>query len=413
MRCRIWASVAILRTPYSRASANHVPSPFRLYSTNDSWEPLRILFCGSDEFSSASLRALHAEHLRDPQSIASIDVVHRPAKRVDRGLKTIRQGNRAPFPNVLPISGVAQELNLPVHERDTFTGWEPPKPNGSSINLIVAVSFGLFIPPRILGSAKYGGLNVHPSLLPQFRGAAPLQHTILQGNKYTGVTLQTLDPHAFDHGDIISQVPIRIPRPDKVTYQELLELVTPEAAKLLTDGIRDRLFLDPPKTDQPRTGPAPIHAHKILPEHRYIDPRRGMTMYINRQYRALGRPWSYLWTGSEKKRVIFNHIEFYHFGEKSQTRARLSADLNTIPFLPSKAPNGPELWYTPYFEDKGSIVIRTNERHKGLRFKDIIVEGQESKKAADVLSSIGYKRGELRCIVWALPEREPEKPQEI
>ncbi|PQE30507.1 hypothetical protein CJF32_00010244 [Rutstroemia sp. NJR-2017a WRK4] len=288
----------------------------------------------------------------------------------------------------------------------------PPKPNGSSINLVVAVSFGLFVPPRILKSAKYGGLNVHPSLLPQFRGAAPLQHTILQGNKYTGVTLQTLDPHAFDHGDIISQVPIRIPRPDKITFQGLLELVTPEATKLLTDGIRDRLFLNPPKTSKPRTGPLPIHAHKIRPDHKYIDPRRGMTMYISRQYRALGRLWSYLWTGTEKKRVIFNHIEFHHFPEKSGKRGKLSADLNAIHSLPSKAPNGPKLWYTPYLEDKGDIIIRTPERAKGLRIKDMTVEGQKSKKAADVLSSIGYKHGELRCIVWTLPELELGKPQE-
>jgi methionyl-tRNA formyltransferase len=249
-------------------------------------------------------------------------------------------------------------------------------------------------------------------IIHRLRGAAPLQHTILQGNKYTGVTLQTLDPHAFDHGDIISQVPIRIPRPDKVTYQELLELVTPEAAKLLTDGIRDRLFLNPPKTSEPKTWPPPIHAHKILPEHKYIDPRRRMTMYINRQYRALGRLWSFVWTGSEKRRVIFNHIEFYQFSEKSLKRAKLSADMNTIPFLPSKAPNGPELWYTPYLEDKGGIIIRTTERTKGLRFKDITVEGQQSKPAVDVLSSIGYERGGLRCIVWALPERKPEKSQE-
>jgi hypothetical protein len=100
MRCRIRASVALLTPPYLRASANHVLAPSRLYSTKDSSEPLRILFCGSDEFSSASLRALHAEHRRNPQSIASIDVVHRPAKRVERGLKAVREGNSTPFPNL-------------------------------------------------------------------------------------------------------------------------------------------------------------------------------------------------------------------------------------------------------------------------------------------------------------------------
>lgn len=55
-------------------------------------DPLRILFCGSDEFSIASLKALHAEQLRAPQSIKSIDVVCRPGKRVGRGLKQFREG---------------------------------------------------------------------------------------------------------------------------------------------------------------------------------------------------------------------------------------------------------------------------------------------------------------------------------
>lgn len=83
----------------------------------------------------------------------------------------------------MPIKAAAQELGLPLHERDTFTGWnvrigihcrfsgadyiQLPKPNDESINLIVAVSFGLFVPSRILKAAEYGGLNVHPSLLPE------------------------------------------------------------------------------------------------------------------------------------------------------------------------------------------------------------------------------------------------------
>jgi methionyl-tRNA formyltransferase len=55
------------------------------------------------------------------------------------------------------------ELDLNVHQIDTFTGWTPPE----SFNMVVAVSFGLLVPPRILKAAKYGGLNVHPSMLPE------------------------------------------------------------------------------------------------------------------------------------------------------------------------------------------------------------------------------------------------------
>jgi len=61
------------------------------------YDPLRILFCGSDEFSIASLKALYKEHLRNPDRIASIDVVCRPGKKVGRGLKVVREGKYPMF----------------------------------------------------------------------------------------------------------------------------------------------------------------------------------------------------------------------------------------------------------------------------------------------------------------------------
>ena len=64
----------------------------RSYATAKVHDPLRILFCGSDEFSITSLQALHAEHVRNESRIASIDVVCRPGKPTGRGLKVIRQG---------------------------------------------------------------------------------------------------------------------------------------------------------------------------------------------------------------------------------------------------------------------------------------------------------------------------------
>lgn len=66
----------------------------KLYSTKTS-KPLRILFCGSDDFSIASLRALHAVHQRDPGLIKSIDVLCRPGKPTGRSLKKIREGERS------------------------------------------------------------------------------------------------------------------------------------------------------------------------------------------------------------------------------------------------------------------------------------------------------------------------------
>lgn len=69
----------------------------------------------------------------------------------------------------------------------------------------MVVSFGYFVPAPIIHGFKHGALNVHPSLLPKYRGAAPIQHTILAGDDETGVTIQELDDKAFDAGRILAQ----------------------------------------------------------------------------------------------------------------------------------------------------------------------------------------------------------------
>ncbi|KKZ66095.1 methionyl-tRNA formyltransferase [[Emmonsia] crescens] len=285
------------------------------YVSTKSCDPLRILFCGSDTFSIASLKALCKERANNPETIASIDVVCRPGKRVGRGLKLIREA---------PIKAVAAQLSLPIHEIDTFTGWKPPQPQGDPINLIIAVSFGLFVPPRILNAAKYGGLNVHPSLLPDFRGPAPLHHTLLAGETRTGVTLQTLDTREFDHGVILDQTPppgFNIPNPDTCDVPRLLDLVSNKGAQMLVDGIRNRVFVPPLKGvgwHKPGNEAALRHAGKISPEDRHINWSSWTAQEINRRQRALGLLWSNAVIGADspvsanngqKKRVIFTKME--------------------------------------------------------------------------------------------------------
>ncbi|KAL3463207.1 formyl transferase [Aspergillus heterothallicus] len=279
------------------------------------YDPLRILFCGSDKLSIASLRVLHGEHLKRPDRIASIDVVCRPGKRVGRGLKQIRE---------VPIKAVATELSLPIHEIDTFTGWEPPVRLEGPINLIVAVSFGLFVPPRILNSAKYGGLNVHPSILPDFRGPAPLHYTLLAGKTTTGVTLQTLHLQKFDHGAIVAQTSppgFEIPNPDSCTVPQLLDLVSPKGAELLVESIQKGSFV-PPVEDAGWYSPDETqnitHAPKIRTEDKHIDWVKWTYTDISRRHRVLGPLWSKSLVVSDtsgpvpifqQRRVIFTEFE--------------------------------------------------------------------------------------------------------
>lgn len=103
----------------------------RRHASNKTSDPLRILFCGSEDFSIASLQAVHDEHRANRDFIASIDVVCRPAKRVGRKLRQIREGDLSYHVDLyhdteslqVPIAAVARQLSLPLHQIDTFTGW--------------------------------------------------------------------------------------------------------------------------------------------------------------------------------------------------------------------------------------------------------------------------------------------------
>ncbi|KAF8459115.1 formyl transferase, partial [Terfezia claveryi] len=262
--------------------------------------PLRILFCGSDHFSATSLKALYKEHKRDPHLIESIDVVTRVDKRVGRGLRTIKE---------VPAKIAAEELKLPLHEIDTFTGWHPPTPLGGPLNLIVAVSFGRRVPARILNYTLYGGINVHPSLLPTFRGAAPIYHALLNNASFTGVTIQTLHPVLFDHGTILSQSP-EIPIPKGIDYQTLHDSLAILGAQMLVHTCRNRLFQEPCQVIESKYPPS--EAPKINPEHHArISWERQTAEDLERYCGTLGTLWCRLGpvdNPDRRKRVILSHL---------------------------------------------------------------------------------------------------------
>ncbi|VUC19917.1 unnamed protein product [Clonostachys rosea] len=206
-----------------------------LYRTNSGKksEPLRILFCGTDTVSTESLHALHEEMMFNEGLVESIECVLLPPKPSGRGRK---------FKIETPMMRAADALGLSTHSIHTFTDWEPPK----TINLIVVVSFGLFVPKRILRSVKYGGLNVHPSFLPDLRGPAPIHHAVLRGDKFMGVSLQTLDEEQIDHGVVLSQTQrpgVRIM--EHPTLSRVNRKLAMEGADLLVQGLRDGVHIPP------------------------------------------------------------------------------------------------------------------------------------------------------------------------
>lgn len=286
-------------------------------------EPLRILYCGSDDFSVQSLRRLTEAHEKELDFIQSIDVVTKTPKRFGRGLKAIYQS---------PLGTYAEGAGLPVHPISTFTGWNPAEATGKNINLIIAVSFGLFVPPRILNGAQYGGLNIHPSLLPELRGPAPIHHTLIQNLRQTGVSLCTLDPKHFDHGQVLRQEKLKVPEASMVGYDALQQYLAPRGGDLLLSGLRDGCFMSPLETVM--SLPEASHAPKLTADYVSIQWSNWSTDRIL-QTQKLGRPLQSYWDVSSNRGYDID-VRFYDL----MVAARIGAP------KPGCEPGRPRIYWT-------------------------------------------------------------------
>jgi len=200
-------------------------------------------------------------------------------------------------------------LKLPLHEIDTFRGWQPPTPASGPLNLIVAVSFGLRVPERILNQTLYDGINVHPSLLPSYRGAAPIYHALLDGKRFTGVTVQTLHPKLIDHGCLLLQSS-EVPITKGTSYQSLHDSLAILGAQMLVNTCRSRLFEKPYRTIESPYPPS--EAPKISPElHAKIRWKDQSAKEIERYCGVLGTLWCRLGPvdfPERRKRAILTQI---------------------------------------------------------------------------------------------------------
>ncbi len=179
---------------------------------------LRTVFMGSPGFAVPSLEAL--ARATDVQAVIS-----QPDRPAGRGLVA-----KPPDCKVR-----AQELGLPV--------WQPPsvkKPpfvdelRALDLDLAVVVAYGRILPADVLAVPRLGCWNVHASLLPRYRGAAPIQWAIIRGEKQTGITLMQMDV-GMDTGDML--LTRALPIDDRVTGGELHDRLAPLGAALLTEGL--------------------------------------------------------------------------------------------------------------------------------------------------------------------------------
>jgi methionyl-tRNA formyltransferase len=180
---------------------------------------MRIVFAGTPEFAVQPLKALlHSKH-------SVIAVFTQPDRPAGRG-QILHQS---------PIKALAQLHHIPVYQPHRLKNpEEQAKLFELQPDLLIVVAYGLLLPKTILDIPKFGCINIHASLLPRWRGAAPIQHAILTGDKMTGICTMQMD-EGLDTGDVLLRVPCAI------TPQETSKTLHDKLATLGADALLETL----------------------------------------------------------------------------------------------------------------------------------------------------------------------------
>lgn len=249
---------------------------------------LRIAYFGGDGFSVRCLtRAMAAI-----RAIGSIDVVTRSLKPSGRGLR-IKDVPLAEFAVRHGIKVLRADTNSEINEIATLHDYD----------LAVTVSYGNLIPQTFLERVRYGGINVHPSLLPRYSGSSPIQYTLMNDDPFTGVTVQTLHPTKFDRGEILVQSD-RIPIYDDDNYTTLETKLGDVGGDLLGHCLQRQLFMAKPRFVSSYDFST---AYKIN-KHRSQIKWTMTSRQIKRLADALGPVYAFIQTTSGPKRVVFHDI---------------------------------------------------------------------------------------------------------
>ena len=181
---------------------------------------MRIIFMGTPDFAVPALRALHAAG----HDIAC--VYTQPPRPAGRGKKLMPS----------PVQKAAEELGLPVRSPKSLKK-APEQEEFAALkaDLAVVAAYGLILPQEVLDAPDKGCLNIHASILPRWRGAAPIHRAIMAGDAGTGVTIMQMEA-GLDTGPMLAT--IRTPIEDKTTG-ELTEELAELGASLMADVLRE------------------------------------------------------------------------------------------------------------------------------------------------------------------------------
>ena len=199
---------------------------------------MKVLFYGTPEFALPTLEALFREH----QVVA---VVTQPDRPAGRGQKLTAS----------PVKVRAERVGLPVlqPERLRDAGW-PERLRAFDPAIAVVVAFGQILPKEVLGVPKRGSINLHASLLPRYRGAAPIAWALIRGETETGLTTFLMD-EGMDTGPILLQERVRIDSEE--TAGELADRLSTRGADLVLNTLAELDRLSPIPQDHAAATPAP------------------------------------------------------------------------------------------------------------------------------------------------------------
>jgi methionyl-tRNA formyltransferase len=261
-----------------------MPDPMLPDPTSDEAAPCRLAFMGTAAFAVPALKALAASR----HEVAAIYT--QPARPAGRGWR----------PRPSPVQSAAEALGIPVR---TPARLRDPAEHAAfaalHADLGVVAAYGLLLPKAILDAPRLGCINLHASLLPRWRGAAPIQRALLAGDAETGVTIFQMEP-SLDTGPIIASrsIPIIGTSTAASLHDELAEVAAAMVVPVVEELAAGRAHPVP----QPAEGVT--YAAKIEKAEGRLDWTRPAEL-LERQLRAL-EPWPGCWTeiGDQTLRVL-------------------------------------------------------------------------------------------------------------
>ena len=271
---------------------------------------MRVVFMGTPDFAVQSLNAL-------------VDAGHEVTAVITQPDRPKGRGNKMAFPEVKTR---ALELGLPVHQPDSVK-------DGAFLELlksydpevIVVVAFGRILPQAVLDLPPYGCVNVHGSLLPEYRGAAPIQRAVLDGRKETGVTTMRMDI-GMDTGDMLMQA--TLPITDEDTTGTMFDKLAELGGKVLIDTLAGLVngTVVPVKQDDSKA----THAARILKDDEVIRWEDSAEK-IFCQIRGLSpAPGAYTWWNGERLKLWKARISDRETGKAPGTVVAISKNALTV-----------------------------------------------------------------------------------